>query len=173
MAEKLDRRIDLQIEWDVYQKWYNIELAKVRKNAKMDGFRKGKMPIDVVKSNYHPSISQKAADFAINQAWQEYLKKNLTMKLATQPQYEPEFNEEKKILKCTINFDVLPTLPDIPLSELQVSHYHSEITEEDIESMSTKILKERTGQSEKSKIDILKEMGFTTDPEKNFKEYLK
>ena len=44
----LERSLTVSIEKDLYQSKFNEKISNLKKNVKLDGFRKGKVPNDVI-----------------------------------------------------------------------------------------------------------------------------
>ncbi|MGC0371610.1 MAG: hypothetical protein DGJ47_000301 [Rickettsiaceae bacterium] len=97
----------------------NAELAKVAKNAKMDGFRPGKVPTNILNKKYLPSIRAEVVkhemDLAINKVVED--KK---LNIAFEPEIEDLQNEDSKDLKFKLKFEIMPeiTLPDFKKIEI-------------------------------------------------------
>ena len=48
----LERSLTVSIEKDLYQSKFNEKISNLKKNVKLDGFRKGKVPNDVIEQRY-------------------------------------------------------------------------------------------------------------------------
>ena len=46
------KEIEVVVAWDDLEKSYNSEFQKFRQKISMPGYRKGKVPVALVKSNY-------------------------------------------------------------------------------------------------------------------------
>lgn len=173
MNKELEKKVDLKITWSDFEICYQRELQKYRSGVKLDGFRKGKVPVEIIRSSYHGTIINKAIDAVINKQWRDYLTQKPDLKLADAPRYEPEFNEEKKQLRCAITFETLPIIPPIDLKKETFDNYQSEINDDDIGRMTAKILKEKNTEGKKSEEEIIQELGFKKEPKKEFHDYIK
>ena len=52
----LERSLTVSIEKDLYQSKFNEKISNLKKNVKLDGFRKGKVPNDVIEQRYGGSV---------------------------------------------------------------------------------------------------------------------
>ena len=56
--EKLERKLVLTVPTENINFEINKRLQKLARNVKMDGFRPGKVPMNVVTKQYHASVQQ-------------------------------------------------------------------------------------------------------------------
>ena len=52
----LERKLDVSLLVEDYKAKFDSKISKIKGTAKLDGFRKGKVPIDVLEQRYGPSV---------------------------------------------------------------------------------------------------------------------
>jgi len=69
------RQLDITIAWELIQDEYEKEFSRARSSFSMKGFRKGKVPEQIVKKNLGPSIEAHFAEDSINSYYRQALDK--------------------------------------------------------------------------------------------------
>ena len=134
----------ITIEGKEWQECLKQGLEKITKNIQVPGFRKGKVPMDVVKGKVSDEdIIQESAKFATDKAYKFMMEKEKPV-LIMQPVL---FIDEVDIKKAVLSFDV-QNLPEINLTKytkLGVKKEVVKVTQEDIdkdiEAMMTRFAK--------------------------------
>ena len=67
------RQLDITIAWELIQDEYEKEFSRARSSFSMKGFRKGKVPEQIVKKNLGPSIEAHFAEDSINSYYRQAL----------------------------------------------------------------------------------------------------
>ena len=67
------RQLDITIAWELIQDEYEKEFSRARSSYSMKGFRKGKVPENIVKKNLGPSIEAHFAEDSINTYYRKAL----------------------------------------------------------------------------------------------------
>ena len=63
----LNRKLTVNVETKKYDEKYQAKLNKIRSTVKLDGFRKGKVPNDVLVQKYGPSIHYEVLNEVIHE----------------------------------------------------------------------------------------------------------
>ena len=104
-------QLELSIEVPV-ERWTEIldnTYTEYRSSVKIDGFRRGKVPIGLVKKMYGPAIEAEAAEKAIETFYREALDKEDIHVLAPGEIKEPDFGNDKPF-KFKALVEIMPTL---------------------------------------------------------------
>ena len=104
---------------------------EIAKEAKIDGFRAGKVPVSVIKKRYKENILSESLDFLINQTSQKIIEDN-KLTLATRPNIQISSFVEGKDLEYKATFELYPEIPEIDYSKCGVTEFICDITEEEI-----------------------------------------
>ena len=65
----LNRKLTVNVETKKYDEKYQAKLNKIRSTVKLDGFRKGKVPNDVLVQKYGPSIHYEVLNEVIQETY--------------------------------------------------------------------------------------------------------
>jgi len=118
-------------------------LTEFGKTAKMAGFRPGHIPLSVLRQKYNASAWGEAIDKALNNDLQEYLNKK-QLRLAAQPKVDMAGYEMGKDVEYSLEFDVLPTLPEIDLDKITVTKKVAKFDEKEVDVALENIRKSRS-----------------------------
>lgn len=100
----------------------NEKLAEAQPEVEMKGFRKGKVPMALLKKQFGPRIMGEAMQEAIDGAMSEHFEATGD-KPAMQPQVEMTDGENWKEgddVVVTMSYEALPAIPDVDLSTLKL-----------------------------------------------------
>ncbi|MGD2085769.1 MAG: trigger factor [Candidatus Aminicenantes bacterium] len=110
---------------------FNESLLKYANEIKLPGFRRGKVPIEVIKSRYKEAIQDEVVEKVVEKAVFEKIEAD-KMKIISQPQVKNIDYKEGKDISADIEVEVFPTveLPyletievKIPAAELKIDDY--------------------------------------------------
>jgi len=118
-------------------------LTKFGKTAKMPGFRPGHIPLSVLRQKYNASAWGEAVDKAINNDLQKYLEEK-KVRLAAQPRAEFNGFEIGKDVEYSLDFDILPVLPDIDLEKITVTKKVAKFDEKEVDKALENLRKSRS-----------------------------
>jgi len=104
---------------------------EIAKEAKIDGFRTGKVPISIIKKRYKENILSETLDSFINQTSKKIIEDN-KLTLATRPNIEISSFVEGKDLEYKATFELYPEIPEIEYDKLGVTEFICDITEEEV-----------------------------------------
>ena len=101
-------------------------LLKHGETAKVPGFRPGKIPLATLRQKFGNSALSEAVDNLINADMNAYIA-DKKLRLAGRPNADiPKFELHKDI-EYTVEFEVLPTLPEIDLSKFTITKKVAEV----------------------------------------------
>lgn len=109
-------------------------LSKAAKNAKLPGFRPGKVPANIMAQKFGKEIRQDAVNELMQSSMQEAVMQH-DLKIAGQPSLESMVAEEGKPLEYVIKFETYPEIKLADLSKATVERLHAEVGEKDIDGM--------------------------------------
>ena len=120
--EGLSKEIEVTVPAQDIAKTMERELVEYGKRVKIDGFRKGKVPLQVLKSKYGKMVLGEVLDKTIQEATAKVIK-DQDIRPALQPKIELKDGEtfdEGKDLTYTMKIDVLPTFKVMDISKIAV-----------------------------------------------------
>jgi trigger factor len=112
----------------------NSEVAKTAKTIRIDGFRKGKVPVSVVKKRYGQGIRLDAVEQIMRDAYVEAIQKE-SIQPAGMPSIEPKNFAEGADLEFVVKVEVYPEVTLADNSAIKVERVISEVTEADVDVM--------------------------------------
>lgn len=110
------------------------EVAKTAKTVRIDGFRKGKVPVSIVKKRYGQGIRLDVIEQVMRDAYVEAVQKQ-ELQPAGMPQIEPKNIDEGSDLEFTAKIEVYPEVTLTDLSKVQAERVLSEVTDSDVDNM--------------------------------------
>lgn len=120
----------------------NARLQEAAKNVNLNGFRKGKVPFNVIKSKFGKGVRQEVVGELMSQTYYEAINQE-SLKPAGQPRIEATKIKEGEDLEFTATFEVYPeiSLPDF--SKLEVERLSAEINDSDVDEMISTLRQQR------------------------------
>ncbi len=133
MANKNVHEITIKVEGIDWTNACDKAYTKVSKDAKIDGFRKGKAPKDLFIKKYgETNIWLEAADMVLQDAYKKMMEENKDLEIVAQPEVSL-----KSLTKDYVEFlFTITTMPEVKLGEykkLGVKKESVEVTEEEVE----------------------------------------
>ena len=132
-----------KIAADEVQKMADEVLTEFGKTAKIAGFRPGHIPLTVLRQKYNASAYGEAIDKALNNDMNNYLAEK-HIRLAGQPKINLDGWEIGKDVEYSMEFDILPTLPEIDLDKITVTKKVAKLDEKEVDVALENIRKARS-----------------------------
>jgi trigger factor len=101
------------------------------RNAKVPGFRPGKVPLSIIRQRYGDELRQDSIQKIIERIWKDAIAEHNLHPLA-QPEIKDLENKPGKPLKFTMSFEVLPALEVKDYKGVTVTLPPSEVTDESV-----------------------------------------
>ena len=124
----LERKLTVSVPVEDYEKKYAGKLSKIKSTAKLDGFRKGNVPDDVLKQRYGDSIHYEVLNELIQESYPKELQEQ-NIKPASSPAISIENEDATKPISYSAVFEVFPEIK--PKLSRWKSFEKSEITLDD------------------------------------------
>ena len=118
-------------------------LTEFGKTAKLRGFRPGHIPLTILRQKYNASAWGEAIDKLINSGMQKYVA-DKKLRLAAQPRVDFKSSNMGEDVEFTMDFDVLPGLPEIDLDKITVTRKVAKLDEKEVEKALENIRKSRS-----------------------------
>lgn len=141
--EGLERRMTVELPAEMVNGALEKRLREIARNAKIDGFRPGKVPLSVIRRRYAGQARQEVfGDLVQSTYFQALAKENLQP--AGEPSIEPLQTEPTEGLGYVAVFEVMPEVKLQDLSEKVITRPQVEVTDADLDAMILKLRKQRT-----------------------------
>ena len=133
-TQGLERRVSITIPADSVKSAVREELKRVAKNARVDGFRKGKVPPHIIEQRFGASVRNDVLNDLLPRHFFDLMFQE-KVNLAGRPTFVVDSYEEGKDLQFTATFEVYPEVKLQGLENIKVEKPTVEITEADIDKM--------------------------------------
>ena len=107
-------------------------LTEYGKTAKMAGFRPGHIPLSVLRQKFNTSATSEAVDKLMNKDLNDYVA-DKKIRLAGAPKADLAGWEFGKDVNYSLEFDILPTLPEIDLEKFTVTKKTTTLDEAEVD----------------------------------------
>ncbi len=133
-TQGLERRVTITVPAETVDQAVREELKRVAKNARVDGFRKGKVPPHIIEKRFGASVRQDVLGDLLQKHFFNVLVDS-KVNLAGRPTFNVEQFEAGKDLVFTATFEVYPEVELKGLDQIKVEKPVVEISEADIDKM--------------------------------------
>lgn len=133
-TQGLERRATITVSSDKVEAAYKQELKGYAKNARVDGFRKGKVPHSIIEQRFGLNARQDALSEQMQRAFFDVVISE-KINLAGRPTFTPNNYELGKDFSFTATFEVFPQVELKGLENIEVEKPLVEITEADLDKM--------------------------------------
>ncbi len=103
----LNRKLTVSVDTKSYNHKYTSKLNNIKKNAKIDGFRKGMVPEDVIIQRHGPTIHYEVLNELIQETYPVEIKSQ-NLKPASAPKINIKSEDANKGISYTAEFEVFP-----------------------------------------------------------------
>lgn len=133
-TQGLERRATITVPADKIDAGYREQLKGYAKNARIDGFRKGKVPHSIIEQRYGLAARQDALSEEMQRAFFNVVIGE-KLNLAGRPTFTPNNYEAGKDFSFTATFEVFPEVELKGLENISVEKPSVEITDADLSKM--------------------------------------
>jgi trigger factor len=141
-TQGLERRLTISLPADSIEEKVKARLRQVGKTARIDGFRKGKVPVSVLEKRYGQSVF---AEVAQEEMQQNYIQAIIQEKVnpAGAPYFEPKNMKRGEALEFIATFEVFPEIEVNDVATLEVEKAVAEVTDADLDKMMDTLRKQQ------------------------------
>ena len=130
--EGLSREYTVVIPADEFEEQVTSRLNELSKTIQMPGFRKGKVPVSLLRKKYGPNVMGEALEKAVQEGSSKVMQDN-DLRPAMQPKIEITSFEEGKDLEYTMAVDVMPEIDLGDFSKIKVERQVVESDESEVD----------------------------------------
>ena len=143
-TEGLERKLTIAIPGDRVDTAVNARLREAAQTIRLNGFRQGKVPLNVVKNKFGKGVRQEVVGELMNQTYFEAIAQE-SLKPAGQPRIEPTSMDEGKDVEFVAVFEVYPEIELPDFSSIKAERLVAEVSDDDIDEMIETLRKQRRG----------------------------
>ncbi len=118
------------------------ELAQLSKKVKIQGFRPGKVPMNIMKQKYGRDVMGDVLQASIDKAVKQLVSEK-KLRPAMQPDIKIESFEEGRDLSFDITLEVMPEVGEVDYSALTIDELTYDLPEEEVQQSLERIAKSR------------------------------
>ncbi|CNK97096.1 trigger factor [Yersinia enterocolitica] len=133
-TQGLGRRVTITVAADSIEKAVKSELVKAAKNVRIDGFRKGHVPMNIVEQRYGASVRQDVLGDLMQRNFVDAIIKE-KINPAGAPNYVPGQYKEGEDFTYSVEFEVYPEVELKDLESIEVEKPVVEVNDADIDTM--------------------------------------
>lgn len=134
----LERRMTVSVPADQVEQEIQIRLKKQAQNAKIKGFRQGKVPLEMIKLHYGAAIRQQVIGDLIQSSFQQAANDH-QLEIAGAPHIKPIQLEAGKALEYEATFEVFEKIKFNGLKGVKIEKPTAAVTEADLEKVLDKM----------------------------------
>jgi len=140
-GEGLERRMTVELPAEQIEEAVTKRLKQIGKTARMDGFRPGKLPMNVLRRRYGGQVLQEVYGEVIESSYQEAIQQQ-SLHPAGMPKIEPKNTDGQNVFSYIATLEVMP---EITLAKLEgaIKRPQAELSDGDVEEMLEKLRKQR------------------------------
>ena len=138
----LERRMTVEVPAERIEQEVKTRLKSLAGKAKLDGFRQGKVPFNIVERKFAGRVRSEVMGDMISSTFQEALSQE-KLRPAGGPKIETLYEQPEKGLGYTATFEVYPEIALAPLDKVTIDKPVVAITEQDIDNMLVNLRKQR------------------------------
>jgi len=146
-TQGLGRRISITVPADSIESAVKKELVEVAKKVRIDGFRKGKVPANIIAQRYGASVRQDVLGELMTRNFVDAIIKE-KINPAGAPNYVPGEYKEGEDFTYAVEFEVYPEVELQGLDSIEVEKPLVEVTDADVDAMLDTLRKQQANWKE-------------------------
>lgn len=141
-TQGLERKMTVAVPQQEVDSAVTARLQEASHKVQLNGFRKGKVPLKVIKNRFGPGVRQEVIGEIMNKSYFDALTQE-SVKPAGQPSIEATQVEEGKDLEFVATFEVYPEIELPDFSGIEVERLTADIGDAEINNMIETLRKQR------------------------------
>jgi trigger factor len=147
--EKLERKITLTLPTTVIQNEVNARLKKLARQVKIDGFRPGKVPMNIVAQRYGYSVHYEVMNDKVGEAFNQAAME-AQLRVAGQPRISEKEQAPEGEMAFDAIFEVYPEVKMQDLGQVTIDKLKADVTDEAIDKTVEILRKQRRTYAQRS-----------------------
>ncbi len=139
-AEGLKRQFKIVLPAGDLSAKVDERLSELAQTAQLPGFRKGKVPVGLLKKQYGQALYGEALEAAVNQSTAKAIE-DRGLKPAMQPRVDLKTLEEGKDVEFEVAIEVLPEIGKLDFSGIEVERLKADVPAKDVDEALSRIAK--------------------------------
>lgn len=140
----IERRVKISVDIAPLTSQVNEQFMRLTKTANIDGFRPGKVPLNVVEKQYGDDVKSEVYTKAIEKRFGDFVQAN-NIRVAGMPNIEHgALNNVTDNFEFTATFEVFPDINISDIKKLKITQYETTVKAEDVKKTIDVLVRQRT-----------------------------
>ncbi|MEO8746988.1 MAG: trigger factor [Rhodanobacter sp.] len=131
---KLERRLIVKFPAERYETQVNTRIAEMGRTVRLKGFRPGKVPTTVIKQRFGAQVRNEVLSNLIDTTFREAIAQEKLQPVAN-PSIATDGKPQDGEIAYTATFEIMPELPRVDVTGLDIHRVAAAVTDEDIDKM--------------------------------------
>ena len=153
---KLERRMQVQVPAEQVTKEIAARLKTISRTARLNGFRPGKAPINVIRRQFGPQVHREVIGELLQSSYEQAVTQN-ALAPAGSPRIEPQSIDEGQDLKYVATFEVYPDVVIQPIESMELERITADVDEADVDAMILRLRQQQMKYTEVTRAAALKD----------------
>ena len=136
----LERKITISVEVDKYNSKFSSKIKNIKTKAKIDGFRKGNVPDDVLEQRYGQTVHGEVINELIQESYPKAISEN-EIRPASSPKVTIDSEDPKKPLTYSATIEIFPEIKPKFSKWTAYDEFSIDIEDDDIDKAVADILR--------------------------------
>lgn len=146
-TQGLGRRLTITIQADAIKKAMHSELITTAKKVRIDGFRKGKVPLNIVEQRYGASLLHDTLSELMQKNFFDAIIKS-SLEPAGAPIYKPNEYKPGEDFTFTAEFEIYPQVELKDIDSIEIERPVTELNDTDVDTMIETLRKQQANWKE-------------------------
>jgi len=133
-TSQIERRVTVQVPATEVDQAVATRLQETAKNVRLNGFRRGKIPMTVVRQRFGQEVRNEVVGEMMRQHYVQAITQE-SLNPAGSPQVEPTVDEDGKDLEFVATLEVYPEFELNTIENTEIERPQAEVTEADVDQM--------------------------------------
>ena len=138
----LGRRVTVELPGEDLARKIDERLQALQGQVAVDGFRPGKVPLDVVQSKYGDQIRKEVCSEAVNESLPRALQE-AQLEPVGEPEISIDESADESVLRYFATFEIMPEIKVKPVDSVRLTRLLVEINDADVDTVIEKLRRQR------------------------------
>lgn len=130
--DELKREISVELSPEEFNRTLEDRFAELKKETTIQGFRKGKTPLNIIKTKYGDSVKQEVLNDLIKSSYPEAIRQN-GLKVASFPTITGVDLADDGTFRYTATIEVFPEIKKVDYRNLEISEADTEVKDHEVD----------------------------------------
>lgn len=131
---KLERRLTVEFPAEQFESQVKTRITEMGRTVRLKGFRPGKVPPAIIKQRFGPQVRDEVLSSLIDSTFREAVAQENLRPIAN-PAIDTDGKPLDGKIAYTATFEIMPELPDVDVSGLEIHRITASVSDEDIDKM--------------------------------------